>query len=98
MKDRLDLWQGANDVFGWVKRQGGVKGLGLVDFNYPQHLSGRDVEQVRAALGDAGLRAGAICMRYPKDMQVERLVCFLCDCALVCSRVRDGGMSMRPAG
>ncbi len=78
MKDRLDLWDGANDIFGWVKRQGGVKGLGLVDFNYPQHLSKANVDEVRAALSGAGLKAGAICMRYPKDMQV-------CFCLLMCA-------------
>jgi xylose isomerase len=36
MKDRSDLWEGPNDVFGWVARQGTIKGLDLVDFNYPQ--------------------------------------------------------------
>jgi len=43
--------------------------LSLVDFNYPEHLSGVSVPQARAALDGAGLRAGAICMRYPKEFQ-----------------------------
>lgn len=69
MKDRPELWAGAQSPLGWVARQGSVEGLGLVDFNYPQHLEGLSVEQVRKALADAGLRAGAICLRYPKRMQ-----------------------------
>ena len=73
MKDRLDLWDGANDVEGWVARQGTVSGLGLVDFNYPQHLSALSYEQARQALARAGLRAGAVCMRYPKEMQAGAL-------------------------
>ena len=36
MREQLDLWSGPDDVFGWVARQGTVRGLGLVDFNYPQ--------------------------------------------------------------
>ncbi|CAK0890887.1 unnamed protein product [Prorocentrum cordatum] len=67
MKDRLDLWGGANDVLGWVARQGTIRGLGLVDFNYPQHLSGLAPEQARGALRASGLEAGAVCLRYPKE-------------------------------
>lgn len=37
--------------------------------SYPQHLEGLAPEQVRAALKGAGLRAGAVCLRYPKRMQ-----------------------------
>lgn len=70
MKDRLDLWDGENSVLGWVERQGRVQGLGLVDFNYPQHLSGLTVDAVGDALAKAGLAAGAVCLRFPKDMQL----------------------------
>ena len=38
---RSDLWSGGKDVWGWVDRQGTIKGLDLVDFNYPQHLEGK---------------------------------------------------------
>lgn len=69
MKDRLDLWDGANDVLGWVARMGTVKGMSLVDFNYPQHLGGHTAEEVREALEVAGLKAGAICLRYEKEHQ-----------------------------
>jgi ribokinase len=69
MKDRLDLWDGPNDVLGWVSRQGNIQGLSLVDFNYPQHLGGLEPPQVKGALSQAGLRAGAICLRFPKSMQ-----------------------------
>jgi len=52
-----------------VARQGTVRGLDLIDFNYPQHLSDLTYEQAADALSKAGLKAGAICMRYPKEMQ-----------------------------
>ena len=70
MKDRLDLWDGSNDVYGWVARQGTIKGLDLCDFNYPQHLQNVPVAKAREALESAGLKAGSICMRYPKEMQL----------------------------
>ena len=69
MKDRRDLCDAAlpNDVLGWVARQAQVTGLTMVDFNYPQHLpaAGVTVAQARDALAAAGLRAGAVCLRYP---------------------------------
>ena len=46
MKDRPDLWDGTLDTLGMVARQGTIQGLGLVDFNYPQHLKGLSLEQV----------------------------------------------------
>lgn len=69
MKDRSDLWSGGKDVWGWVDRQGTIKGLDLVDFNYPQHLEGKSFDDARGALAKNGLKAGAICMRFPKEMQ-----------------------------
>ena len=75
MKDRRDLCTDAahtNDVLGWVARQGGVRGLTHVDFNYPQHLeaAGVSVEAARGALAAAGLGAGAICLRYPPKFRL----------------------------
>jgi len=71
MKDRPDLWEGATlDTLGLIARQGTVAGLGLVDFNYPQHLKHVGVEDAKAALAKAGLKAGAICMRYEKEHQL----------------------------
>lgn len=71
MKDGAWRWEGdsAKGVLGWVARQGTVRGLGLLDFNYPQHLSELTHDEVRGALKAAGLKAGAVCMRYPKSMQ-----------------------------
>ena len=69
MKDRIDLWNGTNDVLGWVARQGTVAGLELVDFNYPQHLRALSVSEVKGALSEAGLRAGAVALRYEKEHQ-----------------------------
>lgn len=73
MSARKDLWEGATDTLGLVARQGTVAGLGLVDFNFPQHLRGVAPEQARAALERAGLKAGAICMRYEREHQLGAL-------------------------
>ena len=40
-------WEGPNDVFGWVARQGMIEGLDLVDFNYPQHLENDEAKQMQ---------------------------------------------------
>lgn len=81
MKDRGDLWQGTNDVFGWIARQGTIEGLDLVDFNYPQHITstvsadkdGALREKLLHALLKAGLKCGAMCLRFPKEMQLGAL-------------------------
>lgn len=68
MKDRPDLCKGlTQDVQSWVKRQGSIRGLGCVDFNYPQHFHTWTTGEAKAALEDAGLVAGAVCLRYPHD-------------------------------
>jgi len=58
---------------GLIARQGTIKGLGMVDFNYPQHLRDVTPEQTRAALDQARLKAGAVCMRYEKEHQLGAL-------------------------
>ena len=66
MKDRRDLaGDHADDVLGWVARQGTIAGLDHVDFNFPQHLAGLDAGAVAAALAAAGLTCGAVCLRCP---------------------------------
>ena len=75
MKERLDLWKGADGVLGYIARQGLIEGLDLVDFNYPQHLHGHpnddnDLKNIWEALNASGLACGAICLRFPKDMQL----------------------------
>ena len=65
MRARRDLAgsaDGGDDVVGWIRRQGRVRGLSLVDLNFPQHHDKR----VPGALKAAGLAAGAVCMRYPE--------------------------------
>ena len=79
MKDRQDLFnwdnfEDINTVEGWIRRQGHIKGLDYVDFNFPQHIKSREVDylelnQLRSALNKAKLKCGAICLRFPKDMQ-----------------------------
>ena len=69
MKDRPDLWQ--DESLGsprdYVKRQGTIRGLTCVDFNYPQHFgsSWASYEEAKEALQEEGLIAGAVCLRYP---------------------------------
>jgi len=75
MKDRPELWDGPQNVKGWVKRQGQIKGLGCVDFNYPQHfmhgttgeLFWKNIQEAKRALEESGLKAGAVCLRYPHN-------------------------------
>ena len=65
MKDRRDLAGDLpNDPLGWVRRQGEIEGLDFVDFNYPEHLGGLEETDVKEALSEAGLRCGAVCLRY----------------------------------
>lgn len=75
MKDRQDLWSGERSLRGWIERQGRIKGLDLIDFNYPQHITSPRVteserREIETAMKRAGLRCGAVCLRYPKDMQL----------------------------
>ena len=66
MKDRPDLHEGElGDVRHWVQRQGEIRGLGCVDFNYPQHFHSWTNADAKAALDEVGLVAGAVCLRYP---------------------------------
>lgn len=66
MKDRPDLHDGQlSDVRHWVQRQGKIRGLGCVDFNYPQHFHSWTNVDAKAALDEVGLVAGAVCLRYP---------------------------------
>jgi len=66
MKDRPELWsQPVDNVKEWIKRQSTIQGLGCVDFNWPQHFHSWDAMEAKAALDDAGLVAGSVCLRYP---------------------------------
>jgi sugar/nucleoside kinase (ribokinase family) len=73
MRDRADLVDPASssppaNPRGYLRRQASVRGLGCVDFNYPQHFEGHwTPEEARAALDGAGLVAGAVCLRYPPE-------------------------------
>ena len=70
MKDRPDLWpeEQLKTPKDYVKRQGTIFGLTCVDFNYPQHFGSSfwsSEEEMKVALEEAGLVAGAVCLRYP---------------------------------
>lgn len=69
MKARQDLAKGGgDDLLGMVARHGNIQGVDAVFFNYPQHLKGHEQESVRRALDEAGLAAGAVCIRFPDSM------------------------------
>lgn len=70
MKDRTDLLLDRSDKMmtprDFVRRQANVKGLGCVDFNYPQHFQDYwSPDEAKRALDEVGLVAGAVCLRYP---------------------------------
>jgi ribokinase len=66
MKDRPELWDSPlKDPKDYVRRQSTIKGLTCVDFNYPQHFSMWSASEAKIALDAAGLKAGAVCLRYP---------------------------------
>jgi len=73
MRARRDLIKSKNNaegkdtVLGWIARQGQIKGLDLVDLNYPQHFDSALTEKkLRQALDSAGLTVGAIAIRFPE--------------------------------
>jgi sugar/nucleoside kinase (ribokinase family)/sugar phosphate isomerase/epimerase len=68
MKDRPEVWDGPLlTPADWVKRQATVDGLTCVDFNYPQHFHTWSSYEAKAAVDEAGLVAGAVCLRYPAN-------------------------------
>ena len=70
MKDRVDVVDTASSPLlsprDYLRRQATVRGLGCVDFNFPQHFEGHwTPEEARVALDEVNLVAGAVCLRYP---------------------------------
>lgn len=78
MKARSDLYNGRlASVHDYIARQGTIEGLDLIDFNYPQHLVGKVTDRAKKdilhSLKKAGLACGAVCLRYPSEMQLGAL-------------------------
>jgi sugar phosphate isomerase/epimerase len=66
MKDRPELWDSPlENPRDYVQRQATIRGLTCVDFNYPQHFHSWSSVEAKEALDEAGLVAGAVCLRYP---------------------------------
>jgi xylose isomerase len=69
MKDRRDLLDPTDEMLtprDFVRRQASIRGLGCVDFNYPQHFQDYwTPEEAKEMLDEVGLVAGAVCLRYP---------------------------------
>lgn len=79
MKDRPELWEAddstdsRSDMSDWIHRMGTIRGLGCVDFNYPQHFHKHFVSNAEAkkSLCKQNLVAGAVCLRYPSSLFVR---------------------------
>ncbi|KAL7464793.1 hypothetical protein ACHAXS_005132 [Conticribra weissflogii] len=73
MKDRLDLLDPSqpppSTPRDYVLRQAQIQGLGGIDFNYPQHFQTHHwtPREAKQTLDRLGLRAGAVCLRYPSE-------------------------------
>ncbi|KAL3772806.1 hypothetical protein ACHAWU_003820 [Discostella pseudostelligera] len=70
MKDRLDLVDPSmlplSTPRDYLRRMATIRGLGCVDFNFPQHFDGHwTPEEAKKALDEVNLVAGAVCLRYP---------------------------------
>jgi sugar/nucleoside kinase (ribokinase family)/sugar phosphate isomerase/epimerase len=70
MKDRPELWGSPLlTPKDFVQRQSKIRGLTCVDFNYPQHFHNFwSSAEAKATLDEAGLIAGAVCLRYPSNL------------------------------
>jgi sugar/nucleoside kinase (ribokinase family)/sugar phosphate isomerase/epimerase len=70
MKDRLDLVDPSAlplaTPHDYLRRQATIRGLGCVDFNFPQHFGSYwTPQEAKKALDEVNLVAGAVCLRYP---------------------------------
>ena len=69
VKDRLDLVSESSlpmdSPRDWLRRQATIRGLGCVDFNYPQHFHDWEAKEAKEALDEANLLSGSLCLRYP---------------------------------
>jgi L-rhamnose isomerase len=54
-------------VFGLLQRAASVSGLNAVDLNFPDHLSGVDLKEMKNHLGALGLSVNGFAMRYYSD-------------------------------
>ena len=58
---------GLAGVLKLLTRAAKVKGLGAVDLNYPDHLTGVELQRVKQHLGGLGLKVNGFAMRYYGD-------------------------------
>lgn len=56
---------GNEDVLDLIKIAGTVEGLTSLEMNYPEHFHKASVEEIKAAMSDAGLTMEAIQLRWP---------------------------------
>jgi L-rhamnose isomerase len=58
---------GKPSVFGLLRRAAQVQGLNAVDLNYPDHLDGAEIKEMKTHLNDLGLSVNGLAMRYYSD-------------------------------
>jgi xylose isomerase len=64
MASRPDLWDGSLNTVERIRRAATAEGIGAVDINYPQHINGINVADLKAVMAETGLVVGAINLRY----------------------------------
>jgi hypothetical protein len=73
MRTMAAAWSGAHGTLGWVARQGTVQGLDSVFFNYPQHLDGLQLDDVRPRSSHARLSLWSVrSVGYIRALCMER--------------------------
>ena len=71
MRARRDLaGDTADNITGWIERQGYVAGLTGVYLNHPQHTASATAEELGAALGRAKLSTLGIMLRFPDEFRL----------------------------
>jgi L-rhamnose isomerase len=64
---RLNSFKDGNGVIGMLKRAAKVPGLNAVDLNFPDHLDGTEIKNLKRHLSDLGLSVNGFAMRYYSD-------------------------------
>ncbi|MFI3171341.1 MAG: sugar phosphate isomerase/epimerase family protein [Eubacteriales bacterium] len=54
-----------NDVYGAIESYKKMKGMTHLEFNYPEHVEGYDIEKIKESMGD--LKVNGLAVRWRKD-------------------------------
>lgn len=108
MRVRSDLWPGAMGTVEYIRRLATVDGMHALDLNYPEHVSLKDVAEVRAMVEASGLAVSAINLRYeghfdaggfthPDPAVRQRAVDFTCQAGEVATALGCGEIVVWPS-